>query len=163
MFLTHPWEPVYDQNSRILILGTFPSPKSREFGFYFGHPRNLFWKTLAQVLEEPEPDSTIEARKEFLLRNHIALGDTVYSCDIEGAADASIKNVTAFDFTPVFAEADIQAVFTTGKAATHFFQKFSAAITGLAPIYLPSTSAANGIMHRKPEYLEQWQQIRKYL
>jgi hypoxanthine-DNA glycosylase len=161
--LIHPWEPVYDEHSKVLILGTFPSPKSREFGFYFGHPQNKFWKTLARVLEIDEPADTIEDRTRFMLDNHLALGDTVYACQIKGAADATIRDPEPFDFSALFKTADIAAVFTTGRKATDLFGTLYADSTGMDAIYLPSTSPANGIVQRKPQYYQAWAQIRDYL
>ena len=105
--LTHPIEPCYDKNSRILILGSFPSVKSREMMFFYGHPQNRFWKVVAAVFEEEVPE-TVEERRRFLLRNKIAAWDVIRSCDIVGSSDASIKNVTANDLTGILQKIQIE-------------------------------------------------------
>jgi len=138
----HTIAPVYDEKSKILILGTMPSPKSREVGFYYSHPQNRFWKTIAEVFGAELPQSIRE--KTNLLRTHgIALWDVLAACEISGADDSSIKDAIPNDFTAIFETADIQAVFTTGKKATDLFKKHCEAKYGYAPIYLPSTSPAN--------------------
>jgi len=159
--LTHPWPPVFDEGSKILILGTFPSPKSREFGFYYGHPQNIFWQTLVTVLNQPEPTKTVTARREFLLKNHVAMWDVLHACDITGAADSSIKNPVPNDFAPLLAQTNIIAIFTTGKTATDLFQKLCAEEVGIDAIYLPSTSPANRAMQAKPEFMRAWRQLGK--
>ena len=140
--ITHPLEPVYNENSKILILGTFPSPKSREYGFYYSHPQNRFWKTVAQVLGAECP-ITIESKKDLLYTHGIALWDVLASCSITGADDSSIKNAVVNDFTLLFATANIRAVFTTGRKATSLFKFHCQDKYGYTPIYLPSTSPAN--------------------
>lgn len=139
--LNHTIEPVFDKDSRILILGSFPSPKSREAGFYYGHAQNRFWKVLGAVLEEEFPDSTA-GKKEILLKRHIALWDVLASCDIEGASDSSIRNPVPNDFKRIFTSAPIRAVFTTGKTAGKLYARF----TGTNSIILPSPSPANCAM-----------------
>jgi len=119
-----------------------PSPKSREVGFYYTHPQNRFWKTIAEVLDAPFP-ATIEEKTDLLHSRNIAIWDVLSSCEISGADDSTIKEAVANDFTHLFATADIQAVFTTGKKATALFQKHCEAKYGFTPIYLPSTSPAN--------------------
>lgn len=114
--IVHTIPPVYDARSRVLILGTMPSPKSREQGFYYGHPQNRFWRALAAALDEPAPQ-TVPEKRALALRRGIALWDVLASCDIEGASDASIQNPVANDLTPILAAADIRAVFTTGRRA----------------------------------------------
>ncbi|MCL2869998.1 DNA-deoxyinosine glycosylase [Candidatus Saccharibacteria bacterium] len=147
----------------MLILGTFPSPKSREFGFYYGHPQNIFWQTLARVLNQPEPAKTIAARREFLLKNHIAMWDVLHACEINGAADSSITNPVPNKFALLLAKTNIVAVLTTGKTATDLFQKLCAKEAGMDAIYLPSTSPANRALQAKPEFMRTWQQIVKSL
>ena len=139
--IVHAIPPVYDENSRVLILGTIPSPKSRQMGFFYGHPQNPFWKVMAALLEEETPMG-IEERRAFLIRHHIALWDVLASCDIQGASDSSIQNPVVNDFTPIFQQAAIRQVFTTGKTGTKLYQK----LTGHQSIYLPSTSPANCAM-----------------
>jgi len=136
--LTHTIEPVFNENSRILILGSFPSPKSREAGFYYGHPQNRFWRVLSTVLSEPAPE-TVDEKRMMLLRHGIALWDVLYSCEITGAADSSIKNPVPNEFARILDRADIRAVFTTGKTAGKLYARFS----GKKSIILPSPSPAN--------------------
>ncbi len=136
--IVHSIAPVYDSRSRVLILGTIPSPKSREMGFFYGHPQNRFWGVMAELLGEEKP-MTVEERRAFLLRNRIAVWDVLHSCDINGASDSSIKNPVVNDFSPIFETADIRQVFTTGKTGTKLYQK----LTGKESTYLPSTSPAN--------------------
>jgi len=162
-FVAHPWGAIYNENSKILILGTMPSPKSRVLGSPYANPQNVFWKTIAEVLDKAEPEKTPEARRTFLLENRIALWDVLKSCDIKGASDAHIQNAVVNDFREVFQTADIQKVFTTGKAATKYFNQFCAETYGRVAEYLPSTSSANCAMHRKPEFLEEWKKIKGYL
>ena len=140
--IVHTIEPVFDSDSRVLILGTMPSPKSREVGFYYGHPRNRFWKVLALVLGESEPSSITE-KIALLHRRHIALWDVLAACEIEGASDASIRQPEPNDLSRIFSVAPIQVVFTTGAAAYRLYQKYQAPLTGLNAYRLPSTSPAN--------------------
>lgn len=139
--LIHTIPPVYDSNSKVLILGSFPSPKSRESGFYYGHGQNRFWKILECVFDRAVPDE-IQGKKKFLHENKIALWDVVYSCEIKGASDSSIKNAVANDFAIIFASADIKAVFTCGVQATKLYNK----LTEKTSVYLPSPSPANCAM-----------------
>ena len=140
--ITHTIPPVYDKNSKILILGTMPSPKSREVGFYYSHPQNRFWKTIAAVLGVQAP-ATIEEKVNLLHANGIALWDVLASCKIDGADDSSIKDAVVNDFTQLFETVGIKAVFTTGKKATDLFKKHCEKKYGYTPVYLPSTSPAN--------------------
>lgn len=141
----HTIEPVYAADSKVLILGTMPSPKSREEGFYYAHPQNRFWRVLAGVFDEPTPMGT-DARREFVLRHKIALWDVLASCNIEGAADSSIKNPVANDIKMLLAGTEIKAIFTTGQAAYKLYMRYCADKTGVAVTALPSTSAANARM-----------------
>lgn len=158
--LIHPFAPVFDKNSRVLILGTFPSPKSRENGFYYGHPQNAFWKTLALVLSKPEPEASTEARRAFLLENRVAVWDVLRSCDIEGASDMTIRNPVANDFEAVLKGSEIRTVFTTGKKATALWASLCAGKTGIEAVYLPSTSPANRAAWSRPGYLDAWSAVR---
>ena len=142
MYITHTISPIFDEYSKILILGTMPSPKSREAGFYYSHPQNRFWKTIAEVLGKKEP-VTIEEKKVLLYDNEIALWDVLASCKITGADDGSIKDVVVNDFTMLFEKTNIKAVFTTGKKATELFKRHCEEKYKFSPIYLPSTSPAN--------------------
>ena len=141
-FITHTIPPIYDENSKVLILGTMPSPKSREVGFYYSHPQNRFWRTVAEVLEVDCP-ATVEGKIELALSHGIAIWDVLSSCEISGADDNSIKDAVVNDFTIIFEKADIKAVFTNGRKATDLFARHCANMYGYTPIYLPSTSPAN--------------------
>lgn len=141
--LHHGIAPVFDANSRVLILGTFPSPKSREVGFFYGHPQNRMWKVLAAVLGEERVPETVEERTAFLLQYRIAMWDTIASCTIEGASDASIRDVVPNDLSRILSVAPIHAVFTTGAKATQLYERYQLPLTGIPAHRLPSTSAAN--------------------
>lgn len=138
----HELEPVYDGNSKILILGTMPSPKSREYGFYYSHPQNRLWRILAEILREPVPD-TVEAKRCFLQRHKIAMWDVLKSCTIKGADDSTILEPEPNHIPMVLSAAEIRAVFTTGKKATELYGRLCFPDTGQPSIYLPSTSPAN--------------------
>lgn len=140
--IIHAFDPVFDSESRILILGTMPSPKSRELGFYYSHPRNRFWPVLAKIFGEDVPE-TPEKKADFCLLHKIALWDVLRECDIEGASDSSIKNAVPNDLSVILNSADIKAVFTTGATAARLYKKYLEQETGIAAIPLPSTSPAN--------------------
>lgn len=159
--LNHTFEPVFDEHSRILILGTFPSVKSREQGFYYGHPRNRFWKILAGLLREALPE-TINDKKELLLKHRIAIWDVVAACDIVGSSDSSIKNVVPADLPRVLDHAPIQKIFANGGKAYSLYQKYSFPVTGREAVKLPSSSPANARWQME-QLLEDWGQILKYL
>ncbi len=158
--LSHTFEPVFDENSRILILGTFPSVKSREHGFYYGHPQNRFWKILANLLNEPVPE-TIETKKAFLLKHGIAVWDVVASCDITGSSDSSIKNVVPADLSQVLDHAPIEKIFANGGKAYSLYQKYAFPITGREAQKLPSSSPANASWQME-RLLGVWNQILPY-
>lgn len=140
--VTHEFDAFFDKDSRVLILGTIPSPKSREQGFYYGHPQNRFWKVLADVLGEEFPQ-TVEERKVFLKRNHIALWDVLESCEIKGASDVSIRNARPNDMNRILQAADIRAIFVAGTKAAKLYKKLCLPTCGVEAIQLPSTSPAN--------------------
>ena len=140
--VVHPLAPVFDERSRVLILGTMPSPTSRETGFYYNHPQNRFWKVLAALFDEPAP-STNEA-KEALARAHgIALWDVLAACSIEGAADGTIAECEPNDIAWLLRQAPIQAVFCTGAKATELYRRYCEPAANMACTRLPSTSPAN--------------------
>ena len=139
---SHLFAPVFDERSRILILGTFPSVKSREVGFYYGHPQNRFWKVLAALTEEPVPQS-IEEKKALLLRHGIAVWDVIASCDIVGSSDSSIRNVVPADLGIILNHCQIEKIFANGSTAAKLYQKYQKAATGMEIVTLPSTSPAN--------------------
>lgn len=159
--VAHEFGPFYDENSKILILGSIPSPKSREQGFYYGHPRNRFWPVLSKVLEEPVPE-TLEEKKELLRRYGIALWDVLAGCEIRGADDSSIINPEANDMRLILNQVDIKAVFTTGTKAYKLYEKMCFPVCGVAAINLPSTSPANAAWSLDRLTVE-YQQILKYL
>ena len=140
--IEHPIAPIYDENSEILILGSFPSVKSRDEGFFYGHPQNRFWKVVSMVYGEDVP-KTIPEKKSFLLRNHIALWDVIGSCDIEGSADSSIRNVSANDLSVILNHAEIRQICVNGQTAYKYYRKYSEKATGRSAVCLPSTSPAN--------------------
>lgn len=140
--ITHDFAPVFDENSRILILGSLPSVKSREEGFYYGHPRNRFWKVLAEITGEELPRS-IEEKKILLLRHGIAVWDVIASCDIIGSSDSSIKNVEPVDIKRIMENSRIQRIFANGRTAGKLYRKYLLPVTGVDAVELPSTSPAN--------------------
>lgn len=140
--LQHPFPPLYDENSKVLILGSFPSVKSREQMFFYGHPQNRFWKVVSMVFGEEIP-ITIQEKSEFLHSNHIALWDVIASCDIAGSSDSSIKNVVANDLTEILENADIKQIFVNGKTAEKFYNKYIRHSINREAVCLPSTSPAN--------------------
>lgn len=140
--IKHPFPPMFDENSEVLILGSFPSVKSREQMFFYGHPQNRFWKVISSVFEEEMPQ-TIEEKKNFILRNKLALWDVLASCEITGSADSSIKNPIANDIIPILNGADIKAIFVNGKTAGKYYNKYIKPKTGKSATVLPSTSPAN--------------------
>ncbi|MBR7000197.1 MAG: DNA-deoxyinosine glycosylase [Lachnospiraceae bacterium] len=155
--ILHPIPPVFDENSRVLILGSFPSVKSREQGFFYGHPQNRFWKVTAALFAEDAPQS-IEEKRSFLLRNRIAVWDVIGSCDIVGSSDASIRNVTANDLSVILNAADIRAIFVNGKTAYAYYQKYTEPKIGRSAICLPSTSPANAAWSAE-RLIEAWREI----
>ena len=142
--LTHTFDPVYTENSKILILGSFPSVKSREEGFFYGHPRNRFWSVISRIFECEKPMS-IPEKKAFLLKNDIALWDTIHSCDIIGSSDSSIKNVVPNDIADIVQKSHIQRIFTNGKKADELYKKYIEQTVGMSAECLPSTSPANAV------------------
>lgn len=159
--IKHPFEPLYNENSKILILGSFPSVKSREQMFFYGHPQNRFWRVTAKVLDERVP-ADIEKKRDFLLSNNIALWDVIASCDIEGSADSTIKNVIANDLTPILDSADIREIFVNGKTAYRYFKKYTEPAIGRGAVCLPSTSPANAAWSVE-RLVGEWSVIKTFL
>lgn len=141
---THTIPPIFSKDSRVLILGTFPSVKSRESGFYYGHPQNRFWKLLSEILKYPLPDS-IDEKIKLLNENRIALWDVIDSCEVVGSADSSIRNVVPNDIMKIISQSSIQSIFLNGKTAEKLWLKYCAPhISRDLPVKtLPSTSPAN--------------------
>ena len=140
--MKHPFPPLYDKNSRVLILGSFPSVKSREMMFFYGHPQNRFWKVVASIFDEEIPNS-IEEKKKLILGNHLALWDVIAECEIVGSADASIKNARANDLSEILDNAPIRKIIVNGKTAERLYIKYIEPVTGIKAVVLPSTSPAN--------------------
>ena len=140
--LVHPIPPVYDGASRVLILGSFPSVKSREQAFFYAHPQNRFWPVLAAVLREPEPRSVAE-KTALLLRRHVALWDVIGACEISGSADSSIGAVRVNDLSPILRAAPVRAIFCNGGTAFSYYGKYCRGALGRDAVKLPSTSPAN--------------------
>lgn len=159
--VSHDFEPVFDENSKVLILGTFPSVKSRENQFYYGHPQNRFWKVIAELTESEVPQ-TIEEKKKLLLEHGIAIWDVIESCDIIGSSDSSIKNVVPADIERVVANSKIQNIYANGGTAKKLYEKYSQKKTGREIIGLPSTSPANAA-YSLERLLECWQEVKKGL
>lgn len=140
--IKHPIPPLFDENSKILILGSFPSVKSRECGFFYGHPQNRFWKVMAFIFNEEVP-KTIEEKSSMLLRNKVALWDVIASCDITGSSDSSIKNVVPNDVKSIINSSNVQKIFVNGRKAKSLYDKFLEKEIGMSAVCLPSTSPAN--------------------
>ncbi|MCI6925883.1 DNA-deoxyinosine glycosylase [Butyricicoccus porcorum] len=143
MLVTHEFGPWYDTQSRVLVLGTMPSPKSREAGFYYAHPQNRFWRVLPALYGEPPLIGNITAQQDFLTRRHIALWDVLASCEIEGASDSSIRNPVPNDMNVILRAAPIRAIFATGQKAGALYKKYCLPQCGVPVQVLPSTSPAN--------------------
>ena len=155
--VVHEFPPVWDGNSKILILGTFPSVKSREQHFYYGHPQNRFWKVIAALTKNETPE-TMEEKKRLLLKSGIAVWDVIASCEIVGSGDSSIRNVKANDIAGLLKNSRIRAVYANGGTAYRLYQKFCFPDTGLEAVCLPSTSPANAAW-TLPGLLEAWKII----
>ena len=156
--ISHPFPPLYNEDSRILILGSFPSVKSREQRFFYGHPQNRFWKVTAAVFDCAVPQ-TIEEKRQFLLEHGVALWDTIASCDIVGSSDSSIKNVVPNDLTPVLEGAKIERIFVNGKTSEKYYNRYIRDKIGREALCLPSTSLANAAWSVE-RLVEAWQVIR---
>lgn len=159
--VVHPFEPVYHSHSRILILGTFPSVKSREENFYYGNPQNRFWKVISCLTGHAIPES-IEGKKELLALEGIALWDVLKSCDIDFSKDSSITNPIANDLSIILSNCRIEAVFTNGKKAGELYRKLCYPKTQIKNHSLPSTSPANG-NYSLERLMWEWSEILKYL
>ncbi len=156
----HPIKPIYDKNSKILILGSFPSQKSREQMFFYGHPQNRFWKVLAMIFECEVPE-TIDKKRNFLINRNIALWDVIASCDIVGSSDSSIKNVVPNDLSVILSSADIKRIFVNGRTAEKFYNKYIRDSIQREAICLPSTSPANAAWSLE-RLAEAWEVICDY-
>lgn len=157
--VSHEFAPVFDKNSKILILGTFPSVKSREQKFYYGHPQNRFWKVMARLTESEVPQ-TIEEKKALLLEHGIAIWDVIASCEIVGSSDSSIRNVVPADLNKVLSQCDIRAIYANGGTAKKLYEKYSLKVTGRGIIGLPSTSPANAA-YTVDRLMEYWSVVKE--
>ena len=155
----HEFEPVFNHNSKILILGTFPSVKSRETQFYYGHPQNRFWKIIARITNSEVP-STIEEKKALLYEHGIAIWDVIASCEIQGSSDSSIRNVVPTDLNRIFTQCNIERIYANGGMAKKLYEKYSKSQNGREIIGLPSTSPANAA-YSMERLMESWVQILK--
>ena len=140
--LKHTFDPVFDAESKILILGSFPSVKSRENNFFYGHPQNRFWKVMANVLDWNVP-TTIEEKREMLLNNYVAVWDVIASCSIVGSSDTSIKDVVVNDFSRILENSKVERIYVNGGKAYELYHKYAEKVTGIKAVKLPSTSPAN--------------------
>ena len=158
--LVHTFEPVFDSRSEILVLGSFPSVKSRENNFYYGHPQNRFWKVTAAVFSRPVPN-TVDEKKSFLLENKIALWDVIKSCEITGSADSTIKSVTPNDLSEILSTASIKRIYANGKTAQKLYNKYIKKSTGTEITVLPSTSPANAA-YSLEKLIKEWNVINEH-
>ena len=158
----HEFEPIFNEKSRILILGTLPSVKSREQNFYYGHPQNRFWKVLARICETEKVPESIEEKKIFLLEHQIAVWDVIAECDIIGSSDSSIKNVVPTDLNIILKNAPIQQIYGNGGKAYTLYQKYSYPKIQREMVKLPSTSPANAAWQIE-RLTESWRQICTFL
>lgn len=161
MKVVHKIEPIFTPSSKILILGTMPSPKSRENKIYYGHPKNRFWTVLSSILKENLPNTNLE-KIELLKKYNIALWDVLHSCDIEGASDNSIKNPVPNDIKSIVDKSEIKHIFTTGKKALELYNKLCLENVGIEAISLPSTSPAN-FRYSAEKLIDEYSIILKYL
>lgn len=153
----HEFEPVFDENSRVLILGSFPSVKSRELQFYYGHPQNRFWKVIAGLTGSAVPYSIVE-KKQLLLEYKIAVWDVIAECEIVGSSDSSIRNVVPNDLNRILRCADIHQIYANGNTAKKLFERFQKKTCGRDVIGLPSTSPANAAFSLQ-RLLAAWQEV----
>ena len=161
-FVEHTLKPIFDGNSRVLILGTMPSPKSRQNNFYYGNPQNRFWRIMSDILNEPLPQSN-EQRENLMLSHGIALWDVLKSCTIDGADDSTIKNPVPNDLNIVISQTQIKAIFTTGKKAYSLYNRFCRKSTGIDAVSLPSTSPANCRHYTYDDILREYSVLLAYI
>ena len=140
--LTHPFGPLYNDSSKVLILGSFPSVKSREQNFFYGHPQNRFWRVIASVFDQPVPQS-IEEKKQLILSSGLALWDAIASCEITGSSDSSIRNARANDINVILESCNIEKIYCNGRKSHELYRKYIEPATGRTAVCLPSTSPAN--------------------
>lgn len=156
--LTHTFEPIYNKDSKTLILGSFPSVKSRENNFYYGHPQNRYWKVLARILDVKIPE-TVNEKRSMLLYNNIAIWDVIHSCSIIGSSDTSIKDVVVNDFSEILNNSKVRNIYVNGGKAYELYHKYAEKTTGIKAIKLPSTSPANAAWNLD-RLCEAWSRIK---
>ena len=157
--IVHPFGPLYDETSTVLILGSLPSVKSREQNFFYGHLQNRFWPLLAALFGEAAPQS-VEEKKALALRNHVALWDTIYSCDIVGSSDSSIRGVVPTDLRPILAGSGVKRIFCNGRTSGLYYAKYQEKTLNIRATVLPSTSPANAAW-TMDRLMEAWRVIRE--
>lgn len=157
--IVHPIPPLFNQNSKVLILGSFPSVKSREAEFFYGHTQNRFWPVIATVLGQQKP-ITVEDKKCLILENRLALWDVIAECEIEGSADSTIRNVKANDLSVILKNSVVEKIYVNGKTAEKYYNKYALAQTGIKAICLPSTSPANAAWSFE-KLVEAWKVIKQ--
>ena len=158
--MIHNIDPVYDSDSKILILGSFPSVKSREQQFFYGHKQNRFWRVMARVLDCTVPED-ITQKRDMLLAHHVAVWDVIASCEITGSSDASIRDVRPNDLSQILSQADIRAIYANGSKAYQLYQKYIYPVNGREVKLLPSTSPANA-GYSLERLVEAWSVILHY-
>ena len=157
--IVHPIPPLFDENSTTLILGSFPSVKSRESAFFYGHPQNRFWSVLAMIYGAAKPE-TVEEKKKLVLENNLALWDVIASCEIVGSSDSSITDVTANDLSIIIKNSKVEKVFVNGRTAEKYYNKYTYPKTGIKAVCLPSTSPANAAWNLE-RLVEAWKIIKE--
>lgn len=157
--ITQPFEPIFNKESRILILGSLPSVKSREVGFYYGHPQNRFWKVISGIYGFDVPQS-VDEKKEMLYKCRIAIWDVIESCEIKGSSDSSIREAVVADFESILAKCNIEKIFANGKTSGKLYNKFAKEKTGREIIELPSTSPANAA-YSLEKLISKWSVIKE--
>ncbi len=140
--IVHPFGPLYDERSEVLILGSLPSVKSREQNFFYGHPQNRFWPLLAALFGE-RPPKTVEEKRALALRHRVALWDVIYSCDIVGSSDSSIRSVVPTEFRPILEGSNVKRIFCNGRTSGLYYKKYQEKTLQIGAEVLPSTSPAN--------------------
>ena len=157
--IVHPIPPLFDKNSKTLILGSFPSVKSREAAFFYGHPQNRFWSVLAIIYGIPKPE-TVEEKSKLVLKNNLALWDVIASCEIVGSSDSSITDVTANNLSVIIENSKVEKIFVNGKTAEKYYNKYTYPKTGIKAVCLPSTSPANAAWNLE-RLVEAWKIIKE--
>ena len=157
--ILHPIPPVYDEHSELLILGSFPSVKSREAAFFYGHPQNRFWRVLAALYDEPVPQNT-EEKRALLLRRHIAAWDVIASCSIVGSSDSSIRDVVPNDLRPILRSSGLTRIYVNGKTAEKLYRRYIEPTLGIEAVCLPSTSPANAA-YSLDRLIDAWRVIKE--